>query len=236
LTGFENSSSFGKHSEFSKPVNEFTRGLAKDEELAAMYQGLQGTQPLRTLSGGQPRAGAFASVPSLAALKVAIHDKIAEVWGPQGYVSLRQQLFDRGDHEGYVTKDDVVAVLRGQLGLTEEEVPERMLDIYLGQLVTMKKRELKIGSFMSSLRPVLLVNTKRRVLERFRSLDATGSGSVRLGDWLGRLQDSELRGTIVSAFGAQEEDMVADIPITEPIFMEVLADLAPFMEIEGLLA
>jgi len=224
---------FGKNSDFSKPVAEFTRGLAKDEELASMYAGLKGTQPLRNLSGGEPRAGAFATVPSLASLKGIIHQKIEQVWGAHGYVALRQQLFDCGDHEGYVAKADVARVLREQLGLTEEEVPAEMLEVYLGQQVTMKKTDMKIGTFMSSLRPVLPSRERRSVVEAFRALES--GGSVRLGDWLGRLEDASLRSTLVAAFGAQEEELVADMPITEPVFLEVLSDLAPFMDIEALL-
>mmetsp|Transcript_9862 Transcript_9862/g.26768 ORF Transcript_9862/g.26768 Transcript_9862/m.26768 type:complete len:448 (-) Transcript_9862:119-1462(-) len=227
-------SAFGRNTEFSKPVSEFTRGMAKDEELASMYEGLKGTQPLRHLKGGEPRAGAFAAVPSLAALKGRIHSKIAEVWGAHGYIMLRQQLFDFGDHEGFVSKADVTAVLRGQLGLAEQEAPSQMLEAYLDQLVTMKKTELKIGSFMSSLRPVLPPKERRRIIEAFRVLES--DGSFRLADWLGRLQDAELRSTLVAAFGAQEEEQVADMPVTEPVFMEVLSDLAPFMNIEALLA
>lgn len=226
---------FGKHSEFSKPINEFTKGLAKDEEMSAMYVGLQETRALRTLAHAEPGSGAFRTTPSLASLKVAIHDKLGEVWGKQGYVLLRQRLFDVGDHEGYVAKEDVVAVLRGPLGLTEQEVPEKMLDIYLGQLVTMKKRELKIGSFMSSLRPVLLVNSKRRAIETYRALAAANGGAARLGDWLAHLRDDDLRNTIVSAFGAQQEAAVVDMPLTEQVFIEVVADLAPFMNVEDLL-
>lgn len=226
---------FGKHSEFSKPINEFTKGLAKDEELSAMYMGLQETRALRTLAHTEPGSGAFRATPSLASLKVAIHDKLGEVWGKHSYVLLRQRLFDVGDHEGYVAKEDVVAVLRGPLGLTEQEVTERMLDIYLGQLVTMKKRELKIDSFMSSLRPVLLVDNKRRAIETYRALATATGGSMRLGDWLAHLQDDDLRNTIVSAFGAQQEATVVDMPLNEQAFIEVVADLAPFMDVGNLL-
>jgi len=226
---------FGKHSEFSKPINEFTKGLAKDEELSAMYAGLQETRALRTLAHSEPGSGAFRATPSLPSLKVSIHDKLGEVWGKQGYVLLRQRLFDVGDHEGYVAKEDIAAVLRGPLGLTEQEVTERMLDIYLGQLVTMKKRELKIGSFMTSLRPVLLVNSKKRAVETYRALAAANGGCARLGDWLARLQDDDLRNTIVSAFGAQQEHAVVDMPLSEQVFIEVVADLAPFMNVEDLL-
>mmetsp|Transcript_92761 Transcript_92761/g.276691 ORF Transcript_92761/g.276691 Transcript_92761/m.276691 type:complete len:448 (-) Transcript_92761:140-1483(-) len=224
---------WGKNSEFSKPVAEFTSGLAKDEELASMYAGLKGTQPLRNLKGGQPRAGAFATVPSLASLKGIIHRKISEVWGAHGYVVLRQKLFDYGDHEGFVSKADVTEVLRGQLGLLEDEAPTEMLDAYLSQQVTMRKTDMKIGTFLASLRPVLPPRERRSVIEAFRALES--GGSVRLGDWLSRLGDPELRSTLAAAFGAQMEEHVADMPITEPVFMEVLSDLAPFMDIEPLL-
>ena len=103
-----------------------------------MYTGLKDTQPLRLGSGnlgslsrgflepctrhlgGELAPNHFAGIPSLAALKATIHQKVQEaggsggllrgsrlslmprdkVWGPMGYVSLRQRLFDFCDHEG----------------------------------------------------------------------------------------------------------------------------------------
>eukprot|EP00421_Protoceratium_reticulatum_P045943 CAMPEP_0168437450 /NCGR_PEP_ID=MMETSP0228-20121227/41443_1 /TAXON_ID=133427 /ORGANISM="Protoceratium reticulatum, Strain CCCM 535 (=CCMP 1889)" /LENGTH=445 /DNA_ID=CAMNT_0008451669 /DNA_START=45 /DNA_END=1379 /DNA_ORIENTATION=+ len=222
-------SAFGKHAEFSKPINEFTRGLAKDEELASMYEGLKATRPLRTLAGGEPRAGAFAGVPSLAALKSTIHEKVASAWGARGYVTLRQRLYDCGDSDGYVSKEAIVSVMREQMGLSEEEVSSKALDAYMSQLVTMKKSELKVGSFLSSLRPVLLQKDRRRALEAFRALESSGGGAAQLGDWLSRLHDQELRAAIAAAFGAEGEEQVADMPLTEAVFLEVVSDLAPFM-------
>jgi len=229
-------SAFGKHSEFTKPILEFTKGLSKDDELESMFHGLKSTQPLRTIQGSLPVGAPFAGVPSLAALKDVIHQRVGEVWGPHGYVKLRQQLFDCGDHEGFVPKADVIAVLRdpSQLGLGAE-IDERALETYLGQLITMKKTEMKISTFMSSLRPALPQKDKRMVLEGFKAL-GPANGSVRLGDWLSRLTDDALRQTVVHAFGAEDEETVSGISLTEPVFTELLSDLAPFMDICPLLA
>lgn len=225
---------FGKHGEFSKNVLEFTRGLAKDEECEQMFHGLKGTNPLRHVGGHAPR-GPFSATPSLATLKSSVHAQIAETWGEHGYVTLRQRLFDAGDHEAFVHKQDVVTIFRDQLGLSAQEVPDAMLDVYLGQLVTMKKAELRIGALMSSLRPVLPQKEKRRVLEAFKALNPV-SGEIRLGDWLSQLQDDALRQTVVSAFGARDEEQVAGTALSEQVFMELFADLAPFMDIGALIA
>jgi len=225
---------FGKHREFTKPVDKMMRGMAKDEEVASIFEGLKHANPLRVLQGSEPRAGAFATVPSLASVKTAIHDRIGQAWGSHGYVMLRQRLFDYGDHESFISKADATSVFRDQLGLTPDEVPDQMLDAYISQLVTMKKSELKINTLLSSLRPVLMQKDKRRVIETFKAMDT--HGSVRLGDWLSRLTDDNLRKIIVAAFGAQDEEMVTDMPLTEAVFLEVLSDLAPFMDIQALLA
>jgi len=224
---------FGKNSEFTKPLLEFNRGLAKDEELETMYNGLQSSQPLRHIGGHQPR-GPF-EVPSLATLKTQIHSKIAEVWGAYGYVMLRQRLFDVGNTEGFVHKDDIVTILRDELGLDNQEVTDIALQVYLGQLATMKKTDVRIGAFLASLRPVITQKQKRRVMEAFKGLNPT-NGEIRLGDWLAHLQDEDLRATVVTAFGAQDESQVAGTAVTEPVFSELLADLAPFLDVEALLA
>jgi len=226
-------SAFGRNSEFSKPVHESIRGLAKDDDLENMYNGLKGTDPARHRGGHAP-AGHFGEVPSLATLKNAINNKIADTWGAYGYVRLRQCLFNCADHEGFVQKADAVTVFRQELGLPAEEVSDEALETYLEQHVTMKKTELKIGALMSSLRPVLPQREKRRVLEGFKALGPV-SGEVRLGDWLGRLEDEELRTVLVTAFGAQDEQQVAGMALSEPIFTELFADLAPFVDIGGLL-
>merc|ERR1712151_167471 len=129
---------------------------------------------------GQPRGAPFSGLPSLAALKETIHRRIAQAFGPHGYVVLRQLLYDMGDHEGLISKTDATAVLREQLQLSTEDVSEQALDIYLSQLVTMKKSELKIASLMSSLRPALPQKEKRRVIDAFKALGSQ-VGSVRLG-------------------------------------------------------
>lgn len=153
-----------------------------------------------------------------------------------GYVSLRQRLFDFCDHEGFVPKGNVVAVLREQLGVTEEEVPSKPLDVWLTQLVTMKKDELTASTFMSSLRPALPQKDKRRVLTAFKLLQGPNSnGIVRLGDWLQRLDNGEVKQTVVLAFGAEDEESVANTTVTERVFLELFSDLAPFLDIDSLL-
>jgi len=230
MTGY---SAFGRNSAFTKPTGHASMA-AKDEELEKMFHSLKSTQPLRSIGGHQPR-GVFAEVPSLATLKTFVHAKIAEAWGAYGYVRLRQRLFDVANHEGYVHKADVVTIFRDELAMSPEEVPDEYLDTYLTQHATMKKAELKIGNFMTSLRPILPQKQKRRVLEAFRALNPNG-GEIRLGDWLSTLQDEDLRATVVAAFGAQEEEQVAGTGVNEQVFMELFADLAPFIEVDALLA
>jgi len=226
---------FHRNSEFTKGCDKFILGVHKDEALNAMYAGLKDTQPLRHL-GGELAPNHFAGIPSLAALKATIHQKVQEVWGSMGYVSLRQRLFDFCDHEGFVPKGNVVAVLREQLGVTEEEVPSKPLDVWLTQLVTMKKDELTASTFMSSLRPALPQKDKRRVLTAFKLLQGPNSnGTVRLGDWLQRLDDGEVKQTVVLAFGAEDEESVANTAVTERVFLELFSDLAPFLDIGSLL-
>lgn len=229
---------FGRSSEFTKPILEFTRGTAKDEELEVLFQSLGGTKPMRHIGGGQPQAKPFAAVPSLAALKSAIHMRISEVWGPCGYVALRQRLFDCGDHEGFVEMKAVVEIVRDQLGLSAEEVSEKDLEAYLKGLVTMKRTALRAGTLLTSLRPAPGQQERRRMIEAFRALDPV-DGSVRLGAWLARVTDAELRGVVAGAFGAREQDdeaAVADSAVSESVFVELLSDLAAFMHIHALLA
>jgi len=231
MTGY---AAFGKNYAFTKPTGSFKPLAAKDEELEKMFHSLKDTNPLRSIGGHAPR-GHFGEVPSLATLKTCIHAKIAETWGAYGYVTLRQRLFDVANHEGYVHKEDVKTIFRDQLGLTPEEVPDEYLDVYLSQHATMKKTELKIGNFMTSLRPVLQQKEKRRVLEAFKALNPV-NGEIRLGDWLGQLQDDELRATVVAAFGAQDEEQVGGMAVNDQVFMELFADIAPFIAIDPLIA
>jgi len=224
---------FGKHGEFTKSVAECTLGLAKDEELSKMYDGLKDTNALRQIGGHQPR-GPFAAVPSLASLKSAVHNRMRHAWGDYGYVVLRQRLFDVGDPEGFVPKGVVAAILREELGLTADEASDEMLDVWLGQLVTMKASELKIAALLASLRPALPQKDKRRVLEAWRAM-AAGGAEARLGTWLDSLADASLRAMVVGAFGAQDEAAVANTAVSEQMFLELLSDLAPFVDLAGLL-
>merc|ERR1719191_1758501 len=89
-------SAFGKHSDFSKPIGEFNRGQMKDHEMDKMYDGLSGTQPLRSLGGSKPHSQAFKHVDSLADLKAVIQARLHTVFGAYGYVMLRKQLSDIG--------------------------------------------------------------------------------------------------------------------------------------------
>jgi len=62
------------------------------------------------------------------------------------------------------------------------------------------------------------------------------NGEIRLGDWLGQLQDDELRATVVAAFGAQDEEQVGGMAVNDQVFMELFADIAPFIAIDPLIA
>jgi len=226
--------SFGKNAQFSTPIDQFIKGAEKDEEMDVMYTGLSGTNPHRILAGTAPRASAFASVPSLASVKGAIHNRIERVWGQRGYVTLRHKLYDNSDHEGFTSKAHVISVLRDDLGLTLDEVPEKMLDHYVQQLFTMKKQELRISSFMSSLRPSLPLKVKCRVLEAFRDLRPT-DGCIALGNLLRALRDSEIRRILTSAFGGTDEPHVSGMPISQDMFVDLFSDLAPLTDVEQLL-
>jgi len=225
----------GRHSGFTKPMQEFIDGTEKDEEMQKLHNYLKGTQPMRHISMAVPMGQSFQGIPSLAALKATVHNKIAETWGAFGYVALRQRLYDYGDSNNMIKKEDAAKVFREELAVSVLEVPEEALDVFLSQLCTMKKAELKIGSLMSSLRPILEQKDKRRVLEKFSSLRPV-DGQVKLGTWLGQLDDADLKTVILSAFGASSVEMVADFPMQETVFLELFADLAPLTDISPLLS
>eukprot|EP00403_Amphidinium_massartii_P009835 CAMPEP_0178426764 /NCGR_PEP_ID=MMETSP0689_2-20121128/29400_1 /TAXON_ID=160604 /ORGANISM="Amphidinium massartii, Strain CS-259" /LENGTH=465 /DNA_ID=CAMNT_0020048455 /DNA_START=59 /DNA_END=1456 /DNA_ORIENTATION=+ len=227
-------SAFGRSAEFSKPVGEFIRGLSKDDELQAMYESMKTMNPHRLTSGSKPNAYAFQHIPSLTALKDAIHNRIESTFGRQGYVSLRQHLYDRADADGFVKNAGIVDVLRGPLQLSVEEVSEDALSIYLKQLLSMSKDEMRVTQFMGSLRPVILQRHKKMVIDLFASLGPQ-QGSAPLGAWLSGLPDEELKNQLVSAFGGQAEADVAGIPVNEATFLELFADLGALMDIEPLL-
>eukprot|EP00913_Durusdinium_trenchii_P004238 g3929.t1 len=135
---------FHRNAQFTKGCDKFILHVHKDEGLNEMYQRLPETNPMRQL-GGENASDPHAGIPSLAALKGAIHRKVQEVWGPLGYVNLRQRLCELCDHEGFIRKSDVVEVLREPLGLSEEEVEAKPLDVWLCQLCTMKKDRTETG-------------------------------------------------------------------------------------------
>lgn len=227
-------SCFGKHSEFSKPMAEFDKGQSKDETIQNMFEDLKSTQPLRTLGGAMPHSSAFGDVPSLAVLKEAIKEALRDTWGPMGFVTLRQRLHDASDNEGFVRKEVVVDVLRSDLGLSDGSVSAEALSVYLDQLMTMKKSELRASALLASLRPSLSLQSKGRALKAFASLGPV-HGSVQLGDWLSRVRDDDLRRTLVTAFGGDGETSVADLPVAEPMFLEVCTDIAALAGLDSLL-
>mmetsp|Transcript_51607 Transcript_51607/g.81970 ORF Transcript_51607/g.81970 Transcript_51607/m.81970 type:complete len:466 (-) Transcript_51607:209-1606(-) len=225
---------FGRNSEFSKPTQECNLGHVKDDELEKLFQAEKTTNPMKTRGGVVPTAAAFAGIPSLALVKDKIHQRIKEVWGSYGYVTLRHQLYDCSDSEGFVSKADAVAVFRNNLGLSAEDVTDAELDVYLSQQVTMRKTEMRITSLMGSLRPALLQAVKLRIKDCFASLSPV-DGVVRLGSWLVKVEDEDLRNVITNAFGAEDEAAVADVPLTESTLVELLADLHPFVDVMALL-
>jgi hypothetical protein len=225
---------FGKNSEFSKPMGECLLGVAKDDELEKIFQAEKTTNPMKQSGGVLPIGTHFHHVPSLSLLKDKLHRRLTETWGQYGYVTLRHQLYDVSDHEGFVSKKDVVALLRNNMGLTAQELTDEELDIWLTGLVTMKKTELRINSLMQSLRPALPQVAKKRIMEVFESLQPV-KGVARLGAWLSTVQDVELRKVLANAFGAEDENGVADVPLTEVTLLELLADLNPLINIMSVL-
>lgn len=226
---------FHRNGEFTKGCEKFKLAVHKDEGLNAMFDSLKDTDPLRHL-GGTKAPGIFQDTPSLAALKDQIHQKVAECWGSLGYIMLRQRLFDFCDHEGYLQKSDFVAVVREQLGISAEELPDKPLGIWLSNLCTMKKSELKVSTLLQSLRPTLPQKDKRRIITCFKIMQPpNGNGMVRLGDWLMRLDNPELKQTVITAFGAQDEESVANTAVSEQVFLEIFSDLAPLTDISPLL-
>jgi hypothetical protein len=227
---------FGRNSEFSKPIDECMLGLSKDEELEKMYGTVKRTDPFRTHGGAAPRGVPFQGVPSLPAVKITIHSKIAEVWGAPGYVLLRQRLFNQSDEEGFIKKCDVVAILREQLGLSTAEVPDKILDVYLNLQIKVKKNELHVGTLMSSLRPALQAAVSKHVHEAFQRMQPV-DGAIKLGSWLQKLTDANIQETLITAFGGQDVDMesVAETPVTEHVFLDICSDLAPLADLDVLL-
>jgi hypothetical protein len=233
---------FGRNSAFTKPMSEFRDGLYKDEAVDNMQATLrsQGSNTLKNLGGSLPRGGtAFASVPSLTALKEALNVRVAEAFGPSGYVTLRQELFNCSSPEGTVPKEAVASIFRERMQLTFEEVSEMALDVYLSQMCTTKGDELRIGTLMLSLRPALAQRDKLMVLDAFKAMGPMGGtngvgGSVPLEAWLPKLQDDDLKEVILYALGAIGLPE-GSVRISERAFLELCADLAPLMDLSSLL-
>jgi len=224
---------FGKNSEFSKPMGECLLGVVKDDELEKLFASEKTNNPVRSRTGVVPQARQHANVPSLTAVKDKIHKKLEATWGQYGYVTLRHKLYDCSDHEGFVSKADVIALFRNDLGVTDE-VTDEELDVWLTGLVTMKKTELRISSLMSSLRPALSQAAKKRIMEVFASLKPSNN-VVPLGTWMATIQDPELRKVLAHAFGAEDESSVADVPLSEVTLLELLADMGPLIDVMALL-
>jgi len=225
---------FGKNSEFSKPIGECMLGIAKDDELEKLYLAEKVTNPMKTSNAVLPSSTPFKNVPSLALVKDKIHQQITVGWGRYGYVQLRHQLYDCADNEGFVNKNDVIALFRNSLVLSMEAVTDEELDVWLSQLITMKKTELRISTLMTSLRPALPQKAKMRIQQVFAALRPE-KNVVPLGSWLATIQDAELRGVLANAFGAEDESTVADVALTEVTLLELLADLNPLVDIMAVL-
>jgi hypothetical protein len=225
---------FGRNSEFSKPMGECLMGIAKDDELEKLFASEKINNPMKTRGGAVPLAKPFKGLPSLTVVKEKLHKQIENTWGIYGYVTLRHQLYDCSDQEGFANKADAIALFRNNLGLSVDDVTDEELDAWLSGLITMKKTELRVSSLMSSLRPALPQAAKRRVMEVFNGMGPVDN-VVKLGSWLGRIEDAELRRVLVNAFGAEDESAVVDVPLTEVTLLELLADLNPLIDIMALL-
>lgn len=225
---------FGKNSEFSKPIGECMLGIAKDDELEKIFQAEKTTNPMKSRGGVVPRSTPFAGVPSLTAVKDKLHQRVANTWGQYGYVTLRHKLYDFSDAEGFVGKADAIALFRSEMSLDYGEVSDEELDVWLSQLITMRKTEMRISTLMSSLRPALPQMAKKRVMEVFNAMQPE-KGAVRLGTWLASIQDADLRQVLANAFGAEDENSVVDVPLTEVTLLELLADLNPLIDIMAIL-
>jgi len=174
------------------------------------------------------------SIPSLTAVKDKLHQRVANTWGQYGYVTLRHKLYDFSDAEGFVGKADAIALFRSEMSLDYGEVSDEELDVWLSQLITMRKTEMRISTLMSSLRPALPQMAKKRVMEVFNAMQPE-KGAVRLGTWLASIQDADLRQVLANAFGAEDENSVVDVPLTEVTLLELLADLNPLIDIMAIL-
>lgn len=225
---------FGKNSEFSKPMGECLLGIAKDDELEKMFQAEKTTNPMKQLGGVLPAHPQHQQLPSLALVKDKIHRQLAATCGQYAYVTLRHRLYDVSDSEGFVNKADTIALLRNDMGVAIEDVSNEEFDIWLTGLITMKKNELRINSLMTSLRPALPQSAKLRIMEVFTAMQPV-NGVVRLGTWLATIQDAELRGVLTNAFGAEDENSVAEVPLTEVTLLELIADLNPLVDVHALL-
>lgn len=225
---------FGKNSEFSKPMGECLLGIAKDDELERIFQAEKTSNPMKQPGGVVPLGAHFQHLPSLSLVKDKLHRRLTQTWGQYAYITLRHQLYDCSDSEGFVTKANAAAVFRNNVGVTPEEVNDDELDIWLHGLITMKKTELRINTLMQSLRPALSQAAKHRTMEVFQSLQPV-NGVTKLGAWLATISDPELRKVLANAFGAEDESAVADVPLTEVTLLELLADLNPLVDIMGLL-
>jgi len=198
----------------------------KDHEMDSLYASLKGTQPLRSLGGSKPHSQAFKHIETLAEMKEIIKAKLSAVWGSYGYVMLRKTLSDLSDHEGFVSKENASRVIREDLQVAESEISPTSLTVYIKQQLTMKKNDLRVNGFMSSLRPALSLDAKKAVLESFAALGPNSEGYIPFGAWLSKTSE-DIKKTLVMAFGFENPEDCEGLPITEDIFLEFFSDLAP---------
>lgn len=225
---------FGKNSEFSRPVSEFSKGTLKDAVVQDMHAAAirlreEEYKSFRKTQAG-PEPPQATPMPSLAVLKQVLRSKLAEKWGAFGFVMLRRALTDRSDHELLIPSLAAKQVLREDLNLSGEEMPEMSLDVYLQQLVTMRKDACRVGDILKSLRPILDNADKAKVLSQYGGLQNKATAGVpSLQDWLGGVEMQEVRQTLLMAFDVQEE-AANTVPVPEKVFLEFYSDLAPFFE------
>lgn len=220
---------FGKNSEFSKPVGEFTKGTLKDQVLQGMLT-MGDTLRMEDYgtyrkAGGGPQPPQATPVHSLAVLKEIVRQKLAEKWGAFGCVMLRKELSDKADHELLVPTADAKQVIRETLAISEEEVPKAALEVYMSQLATMRKDVCRVGDVLKSLRPILENADKAKVLSAYMALPKEPT----LADWIGRVGVPEVVQVLLMAFDVSE-DTANTVPVLERVFVEFYSDLAPFFE------
>lgn len=222
---------FGKNAEFSRPVNEFFSGTLKDDTVGKMHDAVQTLRNQEYVgfrkSLGGPEPPIATPVPSLAVLKQVVKTKLLEKWGFYAFVFLRKAFTVYADHDLLIPTTDVKKVLREDLGLTEDTLPDAALNTYLTQLATMRKDACRVGDILQSLRPILANAHKMKILTAFKGLQ---SGNPTLEDWIASVTGLEgLKETLLMAFDVPEE-AAKEVSVPEKVFLEFYSDLAPLVE------